>query len=219
MDLTCDDVQDILKLLDGLPFGEMRLQTSRFTLMLRRADDGEWTQEMQVSYAPTVVAGTSPDGEGAEAGEGGLAGAGGAGRLGGGRPAGAGEAGGAEAAGTDAAAARTEAAAAGTDAAAAGTEAAAGDEGGAAAPGVHDGLVPVRAPLPGTFYRAPQPGAPPFVDVGSRVERDTVVGIVETMKLMNSVSAQATGTVTQIVVANAEPAQRDDVLMWIREDP
>jgi acetyl-CoA carboxylase biotin carboxyl carrier protein len=80
------------------------------------------------------------------------------------------------------------------------------------------GLVAVRTPLPGTFYRAPQPGAPPFVEAGSRVEPDTVVGIMETMKLMNSVSAQVSGTVTQIVVGNAEPAQRDAVLMWIRED-
>lgn len=163
MDLTSDDVQDILRLLDDLPFGEMRLQTSRFTLVLRRGGDGEWTQEMQVSSEPTVL----PPAEGGP---------------------------GEEAPGAQ------------------------GGAGEASLPGEQDGLVAVRAPLPGTFYRAPQPGAPPFVEVGSRVEPDTVVGIVETMKLMNSVSAQVTGTVTQIVVANAEPAQRDAVLMWIQED-
>ena len=54
-----------------------------------------------------------------------------------------------------------------------------------------EGLVAVRAPLPGTFYRAPRPGAAPFVEVGSRVGADTVVGIVETMKLFNSVTADA----------------------------
>jgi acetyl-CoA carboxylase biotin carboxyl carrier protein len=63
------------------------------------------------------------------------------------------------------------------------------------------------------------PGAPPFVEVGSRVEPDTVVGIVETMKLMNSVSAGARGTVAQILLANAQFAERDAALMWIREEP
>ena len=77
----------------------------------------------------------------------------------------------------------------------------------------------MRAPLPGTFYRAPMPGAPPFVEVGSRVEPDTVVGIVETMKLMNSVCAGVRGTVAQILLANAQFAERDTALMWIREDP
>ena len=77
----------------------------------------------------------------------------------------------------------------------------------------------MRAPLPGTFYRAPMPGAPPFVEVGSRVEPDTVVAIVETMKLMNSVPAGAGGTVAEILLANAEFAERDAVLMRIREDP
>jgi acetyl-CoA carboxylase biotin carboxyl carrier protein len=80
-------------------------------------------------------------------------------------------------------------------------------------------LRPVRAPLPGTFFRAPTPGAPPFVEVGSRVEPDTVVGIVETMKLMNSVAAGAGGTVAEILLGNAEFAERDAVLMRIREDP
>jgi acetyl-CoA carboxylase biotin carboxyl carrier protein len=56
----------------------------------------------------------------------------------------------------------------------------------------------VRAPLVGTFYRAPQPGAEPFVQVGSRVEETTVVGIVETMKLMNPVLAGVAGTVVEI---------------------
>jgi len=67
-----------------------------------------------------------------------------------------------------------------------------------------EGLVPVRAPLPGTFYRAPRPGAAPFVEVGSRVDADTVIGIVETMKLMNSVHAGVAGVVAAFCVANAE---------------
>ena len=94
-----------------------------------------------------------------------------------------------------------------------------GPAGGAPDAPVPDGLRAVRTPLPGTFYRAPMPGAPPFVEVGSRVEPDTVVGIVETMKLMNSVCAGARGTVAEILLANAQFAERDTALMWIREDP
>ena len=74
----------------------------------------------------------------------------------------------------------------------------------------------MRAPLPGTFYRAPRPGAAPFVEVGSTVEPATVIGIIETMKLMNSVHAGASGVIEQICVGNAEPAERDAVLMRIR---
>jgi acetyl-CoA carboxylase biotin carboxyl carrier protein len=81
-----------------------------------------------------------------------------------------------------------------------------------------EGLTDVRAPLLGTFYRAPRPGAPPFVDVGSRVQQDTVVGIVETMKLMNSVAAGVSGTVTEILLANAQFAEQGAVLMRIRAE-
>jgi len=81
-----------------------------------------------------------------------------------------------------------------------------------------EGLAQVRAPLLGTFYRAPRPGAPPYVNVGSLVEQDTVVGIIETMKLMNSVSAGVSGTVAEILLANAQFAEQGAVLMRIRED-
>jgi acetyl-CoA carboxylase biotin carboxyl carrier protein len=80
------------------------------------------------------------------------------------------------------------------------------------------GLVPVRAPLPGTFYRAPRPGAAPFVEVGSRVDADTVIGIVETMKLMNSVPAGVAGVVAGFCVANAEFAAQGAALLRIRAD-
>ena len=74
---------------------------------------------------------------------------------------------------------------------------------------------PVLAPLPGTFYRAPQPGAPPFVDIGDRVGPDTVVGIIETMKLMNSVHAGVSGLVSAIVVENATLVTGEAVLMRV----
>lgn len=79
-----------------------------------------------------------------------------------------------------------------------------------------DGLCPVRAPLPGTFYHAPQPGAPPFVEVGSLVRPDTVVGIIETMKLMTPVHAGVTGTVVAIVVDNAIAVDADAVLLRVK---
>jgi acetyl-CoA carboxylase biotin carboxyl carrier protein len=75
--------------------------------------------------------------------------------------------------------------------------------------------VAVVPPLPGTFYRAPQPGAPPFVEVGARVAADTVVGIVETMKLMNPVYAGVAGTVAAILVENAALVTADAVLMRV----
>jgi acetyl-CoA carboxylase biotin carboxyl carrier protein len=81
---------------------------------------------------------------------------------------------------------------------------------------VGEGLVAVRPPLPGTFYRAPQPGAPPFVEAGDRVGPDTVVAIIETMKLMNPVHAGAAGIVEAILVDNAAPVDGDAVLMTIR---
>ena len=74
------------------------------------------------------------------------------------------------------------------------------------------------APLPGTFYRAPRPGAAPFVEVGSRVSADTVIGIVETMKLMNSVHAGVDGTVAEFCVQNAEFAAHGATLLRIRAD-
>ena len=74
---------------------------------------------------------------------------------------------------------------------------------------------PVRAPLPGTFYRAPQPGAPPFVEIGAAVTPDTVVGIIETMKLMNPVHAGATGTIGAIPVDNGTMVDAQAVLMRV----
>ncbi len=59
----------------------------------------------------------------------------------------------------------------------------------------------------GVFYRAPSPGAPPFVDVGTRVEADTIVCLIEVMKMMNSVPAGVAGTIAEIHVENAEPVE------------
>ena len=85
-------------------------------------------------------------------------------------------------------------------------EAAAAPAPAAAGDGAHDG-VPILAPMLGTFYRAPAPGAPPFVDVGARVEPDTIVCIIEVMKMLNSVPAGVAGTIVEIHVENAEPVE------------
>jgi acetyl-CoA carboxylase biotin carboxyl carrier protein len=67
-----------------------------------------------------------------------------------------------------------------------------------------DGLASITAPMLGTFYRAEGPGKPPFVEVGSRVEPDTIVCIIEVMKMMNSVPAGVAGTVAEVLPDNAE---------------
>lgn len=82
-----------------------------------------------------------------------------------------------------------------------------------------DGATLVRAPMVGTFYRAPAPDAAPFVEVGSRVEPGTTVAIIEVMKLMNSIAAETRGVVTRIVAGNAKPVEYGEVLMVIRPDP
>jgi acetyl-CoA carboxylase biotin carboxyl carrier protein len=74
----------------------------------------------------------------------------------------------------------------------------------------------IASPLLGTFYRAPKPGAPPFVEVGSSVEADTVIAIVEVMKLMNTVRAGLRGTVTEILATDGELVEYGQALMRVR---
>jgi acetyl-CoA carboxylase biotin carboxyl carrier protein len=71
----------------------------------------------------------------------------------------------------------------------------------------------VRAPLVGTFYRAPKPGAAPFVEVGTLVSPDTVVAIIETMKLMNSVHAGAAGRVLEVCIEDGGFVEQHQLLM------
>ncbi|CUH80619.1 acetyl-CoA carboxylase biotin carboxyl carrier protein [Tropicibacter naphthalenivorans] len=74
----------------------------------------------------------------------------------------------------------------------------------------------VPAPLLGTFYHAPKPGDPPFVKVGDTVTKDTVIGIIEVMKLMNSVTAGADGVVTEILAPNGELVEHGQALIRIQ---
>jgi acetyl-CoA carboxylase biotin carboxyl carrier protein len=73
-----------------------------------------------------------------------------------------------------------------------------------AEPAQDDGRVTIAAPMLGTFYRAESPGRPPFVEVGKRVEPDTIVCIIEVMKMMNSIPAGVSGTIAEVIADNAE---------------
>ena len=162
MTLSHEDVQDILALLDSLPYDDVALETSRFSLRLRRAGEGVWAQETQLLSAPVPAGPDSP------------------------APA------------PDPAPEQQPPAPAAAEAPAAG------------------GQLEVRAPLLGTFYRAPQPGAAPFTEIGASVADDTVVAIIETMKLMNAVHAGVTGSVAEICVADGQFAPQGTVLMLVR---
>jgi acetyl-CoA carboxylase biotin carboxyl carrier protein len=151
MELTPDDVRDVLRVLDTSGLDELHLETADLALTVRREGAAGWTAEQQVTRAPVVEQ-------------------------------------------------RAEAIVTGPAAPAA---------------AVGEGLVAVHPPLLGTFYRAPQPGSPPFVDVGDRVEEETVVGIVETMKMMTPVHAGVRGTVVEFRTGNGEFADADAVLLVV----
>jgi acetyl-CoA carboxylase biotin carboxyl carrier protein len=88
--------------------------------------------------------------------------------------------------------------------AAAPAAAAAAQQSGKAAAAIPEGMVPITAPLLGTFYVAPEPGAPPFVKVGQQITEDTTVGLIEVMKVFNSVRAAVKGTIVEVVAQNGQ---------------
>lgn len=73
----------------------------------------------------------------------------------------------------------------------------------------------IISPLVGTFYRAPAPDAPPFVEVGSRVEKGQVLCIVEAMKIMNEIESDVSGIVRKILVENGQPVEYGEPLFLI----
>jgi acetyl-CoA carboxylase biotin carboxyl carrier protein len=77
------------------------------------------------------------------------------------------------------------------------------------------GAMEIRAPLVGTFYRSPKPGAPPFVEPGTPVGADTVVAIVETMKLMTSIYAGSSGRIAEILIDDGQFVEQDQLLMRV----
>jgi acetyl-CoA carboxylase biotin carboxyl carrier protein len=80
---------------------------------------------------------------------------------------------------------------------------------------IPDGAIVIRSPMVGTFYRAPEPGAKPFVEVGSRVGADSTVCIIEVMKLMNSIPARCEGVVSRILVDDGAPLEQGQPLLVI----
>jgi acetyl-CoA carboxylase biotin carboxyl carrier protein len=75
--------------------------------------------------------------------------------------------------------------------------------------------VPIQSPMVGSFYRAPSPSSPPFVEVGTHVKVGDVVCIVEAMKMMNQIEADHSGVVEAILVEDGEPVEFDQPLMTI----
>ena len=85
-----------------------------------------------------------------------------------------------------------------------------------AAPAVDEGLIEIKSPMVGTFYAAPSPDSDNYVAVGSSVNDESVVCIVEAMKVMNEIKAECTGTIAEICVKNADPVEFGQVLFKVR---
>ena len=80
---------------------------------------------------------------------------------------------------------------------------------------IRAGSVVIKSPMVGTFYRSPEPGAKPFVEVGQEVSPDTTVCIIEVMKLMNSLPAGTKGRVTHVLINDAQPVEMGQALIVI----
>lgn len=90
-----------------------------------------------------------------------------------------------------------------------------------AEPGVDEDdveLHEIKSPMVGTFYAAPEPEAAPYLHVGSRLEPNTVVCIVEAMKVYNEIKAEVTGTIERILVKNEEPVEYGQPLFLVRPE-
>jgi len=88
----------------------------------------------------------------------------------------------------------------------------------AGAPGKGEGLLEIKSPIVGTLYAAPSPDSDPFVDVGSHVEPQTVVCIIEAMKVMNEIKAEVSGTIMEKTAANGQAVEYGQVLFRVRPD-
>ncbi len=76
-------------------------------------------------------------------------------------------------------------------------------------------IIEIKAPMVGTFYRAPSPDAEPFVEVGSKIEEDQVICIIEAMKLMNEIKSGVKGKVLEVLVENGEAVEFDQPLFRV----
>jgi len=87
------------------------------------------------------------------------------------------------------------------------------------APLDQEGLTPIKSPMLGTFYLAPKPGAPPFVEVGQVVSEDDTVCIIEVMKLFNTIKAGIRGRIVKICAENAQMVEFQQTLFLVEEIP
>lgn len=85
-----------------------------------------------------------------------------------------------------------------------------------AVPAEDTGLVPIRSPMVGTFYSASDPNSKPYVSPGTEVGPDTVVCIIEAMKVFNEIKAELAGTVEKVMVQNAQPVEFGQPLFMVR---
>jgi acetyl-CoA carboxylase biotin carboxyl carrier protein len=87
-----------------------------------------------------------------------------------------------------------------------------------AVPEAEAGVTVVKSPIVGTFYRTPDPNAPPFVDVGDRIRVGQVLCIIEAMKLMNEIEAEVAGELVKVHRESGQPVQYGEPLFSIRPD-
>ncbi len=185
MDLTQEDIQEILRYLEHSSFDEFYLETPHLKLIVRRGSGSQVPVKEPLAHVPAAARpseepSTASPPAGARSEDDGEAA----------RPVERGDAHRVESSGDQLTA--------------------------SAADAVLDGRVPIAAPLRGIFYRAPRPGAEPFVDTGSQVEPDTVVGIIEVMKLMHSITAGIRGTIISRCVEDGEAVEEGQPLFWVR---
>ncbi len=83
---------------------------------------------------------------------------------------------------------------------------------------VKEGTVAIPAPMVGTFYATPEPGAPPFVKLGDHVDAETTVGLVEVMKVFNAVSSGTAGTIDEVCVESGQFVEHGQTLFLVRPD-
>ena len=84
-----------------------------------------------------------------------------------------------------------------------------------AKPGGDKNTVAIKSPTPGTFYKSPDPESPPFVTVGSRVTPESVVCVIEAMKIFNEIHAECSGVITKILIENAQPVEYGQALFEV----
>jgi len=85
-----------------------------------------------------------------------------------------------------------------------------------AAPAPETGFKEIKSPMVGTFYRSPSPEAPPYIEIGQSVTEDTVVCIIEAMKVMNEIKSEVRGVITEILSENAKPVEFGKPLFKVR---